>query len=533
MSDEASHLTGEHQQPVGRHRLAALGTRLRARTPSMTSLRARLYLTLTVVVALTAALGGFALLQLSHVRSSMRDVEAHLPGVVALAAINSSRSELRTIDAEHIAAYSADDKAAVERRMDASLGQISAAMADYEPRISSEREKAIYAQFLQLWADFVVERQLMLALSRDNRTPEARAQFSAGAAGFDAASASLRDLIALNRSSAQGALARGESLYQSARLWVALAIIAVVVIAAALGVAMVTRVGRALARVCFDIRDGAQRLETLSGEVAESARTLADGATQQATTVDQTASTVEEITAMTRTNAGHAREASQLMAESAVRVNASNEVLAGMVAAMTSIRTSSERVANIAKTIDGIAFQTNILALNAAVEAARAGEAGRGFAVVANEVRNLAQRSAASARDAAELIDEAIKSTAEGSRRVDSVVGTIQGITSNLASVRQIIDAVSDAGDQQATACNRLLQGSTTVGAVTQRTAAAAHESAAASQTLRQHAGETLATLAELERVIGGATAAPATAPGRSLRRTPSRRERSYQAEAA
>jgi methyl-accepting chemotaxis protein len=205
-----------------------------------------------------------------------------------------------------------------------------------------------------------------------------------------------------------------------------------------------------------------------------------------------------------------------------------------MVAAMTSIRSSSERVSNIAKTIDGIAFQTNILALNAAVEAARAGEAGHGFAVVANEVRNLAQRSATSARDAAELIDEAIRSTAEGSRRVDSVVGTIQGITSNLASVRQIIDAVSDAGDQQATACTRLLQGSTTVGAVTQRTAAAAHESAAASEALRQHAGDALATLAELERVIGGrAIDRRATPPARSPRRTPSRREPSYRAEAA
>src|SRR5207247_2243463 len=128
----------------------------------------------------------------------------------------------------------------------------------------------------------------------------------------------------------------------------------------------------------------------------------------------------------------------------------SNNELTEMVTSMSAIKESSSKVAKIIKTIDEIAFQTNILALNAAVEAARAGEAGMGFAVVADEVRNLAQRSAQAAKDTAGLIEEAITSASEGSQKVEQVAGGFSAITQRVTEVKGLVDNVSSASKQQA-----------------------------------------------------------------------------------
>jgi methyl-accepting chemotaxis protein len=142
-----------------------------------------------------------------------------------------------------------------------------------------------------------------------------------------------------------------------------------------------------------------------SGQVSTAAQSLAQGATEQAASLEETSASMEEMASMTRQNAENSQSAAGLMTEVDGHVRTSNETLAEMVSSMAAIQESSQQVGRIIKTIDEIAFQTNILALNAAVEAARAGEAGMGFAVVADEVRSLAQRSAQAARDTATLIE--------------------------------------------------------------------------------------------------------------------------------
>ena len=137
--------------------------------------------------------------------------------------------------------------------------------------------------------------------------------------------------------------------------------------------------------------------------MSDIAQALSKGATEQAASLEETSASMEEMAAMTRANAESTRQATALMVEVSDQVASSDKVLIEMLASMTDIAESSQRVSKIIKTIDEIAFQTNILALNAAVEAARAGDAGMGFAVVAEEVRSLAQRSATAARDTARL----------------------------------------------------------------------------------------------------------------------------------
>ena len=170
-----------------------------------------------------------------------------------------------------------------------------------------------------------------------------------------------------------------------------------------------------------ELTETAGEVTSASGQVAASSRSLSLGATDQAASLEETSASMEELAAMTRKNAEHSQTVATLMGEVDVCVKESNATLADMVSSMASIQESSQQVAKIIKTIDEIAFQTNILALNAAVEAARAGKAGMGFAVVADEVRNLAQRSAQAARDTATLIEASIVKAQAGNQKVEQV----------------------------------------------------------------------------------------------------------------
>jgi methyl-accepting chemotaxis protein/methyl-accepting chemotaxis protein-1 (serine sensor receptor) len=212
---------------------------------------------------------------------------------------------------------------------------------------------------------------------------------------------------------------------------------------------------------------------------------------------------MEEMAAMTRQNAGHSAQAATLMADVDRQVSQSNQALQAMVGSMASIHDSSVRVSKIIKTIDEIAFQTNILALNAAV-AARAGEAGMGFAVVADEVRNLAQRSAQAAEETAGLIEESSASAAQGAQKVDQVAAAIANITGSVGKVKTLVDDVSQASKQQSQGIDQVTQAVALMEKVTQATAANAEESAAASEELSAQAETTMVAVRSLMAMVDG-----------------------------
>jgi methyl-accepting chemotaxis protein/methyl-accepting chemotaxis protein-1 (serine sensor receptor) len=288
---------------------------------------------------------------------------------------------------------------------------------------------------------------------------------------------------------------------QTRMYMLATALVSLVVGAALLVV--VRRISAMLQNTAASLRSGAEDLLSTSAQMSGSAQSLASGASEQAASLEETSASMEQMTAVTRQNADRSRQASLLMVETDGHVRQSNTALAAMTASMAGIKESSAKVSVIIKTIDQIAFQTNILALNAAVEAARAGEVGMGFAVVADEVRGLAQRSAQAAGDTAALIAESIARSDEGARNVEQVATTIQAVTANVESVKRLVDEVSLASEQQSQGISQASQAIQQIEQVTQQTAATAEETAANSQELDTQVERTMRLVSQLEGLVG------------------------------
>ena len=300
-------------------------------------------------------------------------------------------------------------------------------------------------------------------------------------------------------------LAGRDAAILSARKWlVGIALGALIVMVLSMRLLLRWRLEAPLRATAAEIRESAGQVLQLSRMVATSSQSLSQGASEQAASLEETSASMEEMASMTRKNAENASHATRLVTDVAQDVLASNAALTEMVASMTAIKESSSKVAKIIKTIDEIAFQTNILALNAAVEAARAGEphaglAGMGFAVVAEEVRNLAQRSAQAAKDTADLIEESIGRSQNGADKVEQVAASIQAITSRVQQVKGIVEEVRESSQQQTQGIEQVSHAMAAMEKVTQTTAATAEESASASEELNSQAESAIAVVAKLD----------------------------------
>ncbi len=268
---------------------------------------------------------------------------------------------------------------------------------------------------------------------------------------------------------------------------------------------MIKDIVKTLRGTVTELSDGGEQVAAASSQIASTSQSLSQGSSEQAASLEEVSASMEEMTAMTRRNSENSSEATSMMAETVSQVDRSNSALQEMVASMGAIKSSSEKVARINKTIDEIAFQTNILALNAAVEAARAGEAGMGFAVVADEVRNLAQRSAVAAKDTAVLIEEAIANSNQGAAKLEQVATAIRAITDSAGKVKGLVDEVNEASKQQTQGINQVSTAVTQVSKVTQTAAASAEESAAAAQELSAQSDTVSDLVQRLRGLVEGA----------------------------
>jgi methyl-accepting chemotaxis protein len=250
-----------------------------------------------------------------------------------------------------------------------------------------------------------------------------------------------------------------------------------------------------LVDIVSQVRRGTQTITTASREISAGNIDLSSRTELQASSLEKTASAMEELTSTVKQNADNAREANQLAATASDVARKGGEVVSQVVGTMGEINSSASKIADIIGVIDGIAFQTNILALNAAVEAARAGEQGRGFAVVASEVRNLAQRSAAAAKEIKTLIGDSVEKIGRGSKLVGQAGVTMDEVVDSVKRVTNIMSEIANASAEQSAGIEQVNLSIIEMDGMTQQNAALVEQAAAAFQSLQDQA-------AELQRVV-------------------------------
>jgi methyl-accepting chemotaxis protein len=237
--------------------------------------------------------------------------------------------------------------------------------------------------------------------------------------------------------------------------------------------------------------------------VAASSQALADGSSSQAASLEETSASLEELSSMTKRNADSAQQAKLAATQARTSADLGAEHMKAMAAAMSTIKASSDDIAKIIKTIDEIAFQTNILALNAAIEAARAGEAGLGFAVVADEVRALAHRSSTAAKETAAKIEDSVSKSQQGAQISSEVAQSFEIIQQQIRSLDTLVAEIATASSEQLQGINQVTTAVSQMDQVTQANAGSAEETAAASQELNAQASILSEAVASLSTVVG------------------------------
>lgn len=286
-----------------------------------------------------------------------------------------------------------------------------------------------------------------------------------------------------------------------------------------------------LVNIVAQVRTGTDTIASASTQIAAGNLDLSSRTEEQAGSLEETAASMEELTSTVKQSADNARQANQLAATASEVAQKGGDVVSQVVDTMASINQSSQKIVDIISVIDSIAFQTNILALNAAVEAARAGEQGRGFAVVASEVRNLAQRSAAAAKEIKILIDDSVGKVSNGSQLVGKAGSTMSEVVASVQRVTDIMSEITAASQEQSAGIEQVNHAINQMDEVTQQNAALVEEATAAAHSMQDQA-KNLSSLVGVFRLdsndvraLNLPQASPASAkPARALTGNDSRR---------
>ncbi|MGA9912977.1 methyl-accepting chemotaxis protein [Paraburkholderia sp.] len=494
----------------------------------------QLILGFSVVTVLLVGLGAFSIFGLQVEYGHVVEFRDNwMPSV---------RSSLQMADAFHnvrlteLNLATTSTKAEAEElapRMEAYVDDYRRADAEYQKLISEPEEKAAYADIQRLMSQYVDDHAKVVELAKENRQADAQALIRGPMLPLrDAIDKDIRTIVAVNIAEANREGEAAHQVYSHITTLVTGMTIGMVLVA--LGVAQIIarvvlkqlggepRDATSLAgeiaagnlRVAVRLKAGdrsslmfslgemknrltgiVQAIKTSSESVSVATDQIAQGNTdlsqrteEQAASIEETASSMEELAGTVRQNADNAKQASTLAGTAATFAQRGGEVVGQVVETMHEISDSSSKVAEIISVIEGIAFQTNILALNAAVEAARAGEQGRGFAVVAGEVRTLAQRSAAAAREIRDLIGESVDRVNAGSKLVEEAGSTIGEVVRSVQRVADFVGEISAASQEQTTGIEQVNTAVRQMDQVTQQNAALVEEASAAAHSMAEQA---------------------------------------------
>ncbi|GGH55839.1 hypothetical protein GCM10010975_13850 [Comamonas phosphati] len=530
----------------------------------------RLGLGFLAVVLLSALLGLVAWMQLTRIQATEDTLaQVTLPSIYNVASMRSEYNRLRRHEAGIASARTLVEIEGFEKQIQQRLQAIAGQEKTVEQLISGEALKAAYADYQRYKAEFFKLHEQLLARARDGNynTVEDQAAmveelglFFAGESenAFGRLAESTGKLVNAQLAAADQVEQDGKAAYASARYWIGGALALVTLVAAVVGIAMTRAVTapiaqavqvaqdvaagrlqkpirnqrrdetglllnaledmrRQLSSVVQEVRSNAQGVALASREIAQGNADLSARTESQASALEQTAASMEQLGSTVRLNADNAQTANQMSRNACEVAARGGDVVAQVVDTMKGINHSSKQIADIIGVIDSIAFQTNILALNAAVEAARAGEQGRGFAVVASEVRTLAQRSASAAREIKALISASVERVEQGSQLVDKAGTTMDDIVAAIRRVTDIMGEISAASSEQSQGVAQVGEAVAQMDQATQQNAALVEESAAAADALQRQAQAMVASVAVFEvegrPLVGSAARQPSQAP--------------------
>ena len=496
-----------------------------------------------IVLVLTCALGGVAIMGLWKVNSQASTLEQRwLHGVGQLAKMRNALSESRGAEVKHSRTDDKSYHSEYEEKMTLSNKDVAASLAAYKAVVRTDKaEHDLMAKLDKSWAAYAKAQQTVVALGRDKKQVDAAdVSDGLGSTAFDDAIGALDGLTRFGFDGGKAGAAEVHAVYENAKIVVSALLAAALCLGLGLAwtitrhlmrqlggepsqavsilgavaegdlstvvplrqgdstslMARLAAMQRSLSDTVSQVRSGSEGVATASSQIAQGNQDLSGRTEQQASALQQTAATMDELGSTVRNNADNARQANQLALGASTVAVKGGEVVGQVVETMKGINQSSKKIADIISVIDGIAFQTNILALNAAVEAARAGEQGRGFAVVAAEVRSLAQRSAEAAKEIKSLISASVERVNRGTELVDQAGSTMEEIVSAIRRVSDIVGEISSASVEQSSGVSQVGQAVTQMDHATQRNAALVEESAAAAESLRQQAQQLVQAVA-------------------------------------
>ncbi|MFN3357362.1 MAG: methyl-accepting chemotaxis protein [Pseudomonas sp.] len=470
-----------------------------------------------VVLALTAVMGVFAILQLGAVNQAAQDIKGNwMPSMRAAAGMRFYAANYRLKENRHIGTEIAEEKTQAEREAAESRQQFETRMGTYEQLLSNEEDRQLLASVKSAWDAYLASSKQLFDFSRQNLDTQARSLLRGESKEhFDEVTSRLQKMVELNDAGATVSGDKGSALYESSRLSIIAVLVAALLIGLGLAIfiariisrplkqaalaaeqlaegnlnahiepgtkdetgmvlnAMRNMVGK-LAHIIGEVRNAADNLASASEQVSATAQSMSQATSEQAASVEETSASVEQMSASINQNTENAKVTDGMASKAAKEATEGGESVQQTVVAM-------KKIAQRISIIDDIAYQTNLLALNAAIEAARAGEHGKGFAVVAAEVRKLAERSQVAAQEIGELSSSSVDMAEKAGKLLDEMVPSIN-------KTSDLVQEISAASEEQAAGVAQINTAMTQLNQVTQQNASSSEELAATAEEMSSQA---------------------------------------------
>ncbi|MBA3848818.1 MAG: chemotaxis protein [Opitutus sp.] len=494
--------------PAGQFSPAALSSM------STLTIAKRIALGFAAVVAVVLCFGILAQFNLRSINEEAHSIASNsIPGLATTGLISNIVQENYILTLKHVLTEDAAGKRALAAEVQKNVAEIDKLVAVYGKTITQPRDRELFEQFKSSRAGYVAAFKEVVAISDRLDTTAAIASIrSRLEPAYQPLDGAIHALLDFNRSN--GALAGQDIIAQasSTEKESFAGMTAAFVLSMGIGWWITRTTTRALGRAIGQIDAGAQQTASAAQQISASSQSLAEGSSEQAASLEETSASLEEMSGMTKRNAENASRAKHTAGRTRQTADAGAGRMQTMQQAMEGIKSASEDITKILKTIDEIAFQTNILALNAAVEAARAGEAGAGFAVVAEEVRALAQRSAQAAKETAEKIGTSVAQSHQGVGISAEVAKNFTEIQTQIRELDELVAEIATASNEQNQGIGQVTTAVSQMDKVTQANAGAAEETAAAAEELNSQAAMLKEAITQLQALAGGRSHAAAGA---------------------